>query len=148
MQRERICRHEAGHFLCGYVCGLPVKSYQTDPDTGVPCVEFHTSADVGGEFSEDAIAALSVVAMSGSVAEILAYGQAKGGENDLLELQNCFRKSKDFLGAARQQDLTRWGALSSYGLIQENMPKYEGLVQAFKNKKSLAECVSIIEGAS
>lgn len=147
VQRERICRHEAGHFLCGYVCGLPVKSYRTSDDTGVPCVEFHTSADAGGDFSDAAIAALSVVAMSGSVAEIMAYGKAKGGEQDLMELQACFRKSKDFIGAAKQQDLTRWGALSSYGLIKANLPKYEGLVQAFKDKKSLAECVSIIEGA-
>eukprot|EP00584_Thalassiosira_punctigera_P004233 CAMPEP_0172530196 /NCGR_PEP_ID=MMETSP1067-20121228/4000_1 /TAXON_ID=265564 ORGANISM="Thalassiosira punctigera, Strain Tpunct2005C2" /NCGR_SAMPLE_ID=MMETSP1067 /ASSEMBLY_ACC=CAM_ASM_000444 /LENGTH=403 /DNA_ID=CAMNT_0013314351 /DNA_START=37 /DNA_END=1248 /DNA_ORIENTATION=- len=146
VQRERICRHEAGHFLCGYMCGLPVKNYEISSDTGVACVEFHTNPSSGKELSEDAIAALSVVAMSGSVAEILGYGKATGGENDLLELQNCFRLSKEFIGAAKQQDLTRWGALTSYNLIKSNMSKYEGLVQAFKDKKSLAECVSIIEG--
>lgn len=151
VQRERICRHEAGHFLCGYMCGLPVKNYEISADTGVACVEFHTSGSnvaVGQELSDDEIAALSVVAMSGSVAEIIQYGKATGGENDLLELQNCFRKSKEFIGAAKQQDLTRWGALTSYGLIKANMSKYEGLVQAFKENKSLAECVAIIEGSA
>merc|ERR1711966_257188 len=74
-------------------------------------------------------------------------GQAKGGENDLLELQNCFRKSKDFIGAAKQQDLTRWGALTAYQLIQTNLEKYESLVRMFKDEKSLADCVSVIEGA-
>lgn len=133
--------------MCGYLCGLPVRSYRASDETGVPCVEFHASTDVGGEFSEEAIAALSVVAMSGSVAEILACGQAKGGENDLLELQNCFRKSKDFIGAAKQQDLTRWGALTAYQLIQTNLEKYESLVRMFKDEKSLADCVSVIEGA-
>lgn len=150
-QRERICRHEAGHFLCGYLCGLPVKNYEISADTGVACVEFHTTgtdAAVGQELSEDVIAALSVVAMSGSTAEIMAYEKATGGENDLLELQNCFRKSKEFIGAAKQQDLTRWGALTSYSLIKANLKKYEGLVQAFKEKKSLSECVSIIEGTA
>lgn len=146
VQRERICRHEAGHFLCGYMCGLPVKNYEISADTGVACVEFHTNSNDGKELSADAIAALSVVAMSGSVAEIMGYGKAAGGENDLLELQNCFRKSKEFIGAAKQQDLTRWGALTSYTLIKSNMNKYEGLVQAFKEKKSLSDCVSIIEG--
>ena len=148
-QRERICRHEAGHFLCGYMCGLPVKEYSISPETGVACVEFHTSSTstVGRELSDDEVAALSVVAMSGSVAEIMEYGKAKGGENDLLELQNCFAKSKEFIGAAKQQDLTRWGALTSYGLIKANLSKYEGLVSAFKANKSLSECVAIIEGS-
>ena len=149
-QRERICRHEAGHFLCGYLCGLPVKNYEVSADTGVACVEFHASGDnaVSRELSDDEIAALSVVAMSGSVAEIIAYDKATGGDNDLLQLQNEFRRSKEFIGAAKQQDLTRWGALTSYSLIKSNLKKYEGLVQAFKDNKSLSECVSIIEGSA
>jgi hypothetical protein len=83
--------------------------------------------------------------MSGSVAEIMAYEKATGGETDLIDLQNCFRRSKEFIGAAKQQDLTRWGALTSYDIIKKNMSKYEALVMAFKENKSLADCVSIIE---
>ncbi|KAL7485299.1 hypothetical protein ACHAW6_010901 [Cyclotella cf. meneghiniana] len=149
-RKERICRHEAGHFFCGYLCGLPVKSYQINPDTGAASVEFHTdgSDGLGKQLSEEDIAALSVVAMSGSVAEILSYGKATGGENDLLELQNCFRRSKDFIGSAKQQDLTRWGALTSYSLLKGNMDKYEKLVVAFKEQSSLADCVAIIESTS
>lgn len=149
-RKERICRHEAGHFLCGYLCGLPVQSYQINPGTGAACVEFHTdgSDGLGKQLSEEDIAALSVVAMSGSVAEILSYGKATGGENDLLELQNCFRRSKDFIGSAKQQDLTRWGALTSYSLLKGNMDKYEKLVVAFKEQSSLADCVAIIESTS
>lgn len=149
-RKERICRHEAGHFLCGYLCGLPVKSYEINPDTGAACVEFHTDGSDGlrKQLSEEDIAALSVVAMSGSVAEILSYGKATGGENDLLELQNCFRRSKDFIGSAKQQDLTRWGALTSYSLLKGNMDKLEKLVVAFKEQSSLADCVAIIESTS
>eukprot|EP00567_Pseudictyota_dubia_P018247 CAMPEP_0197442356 /NCGR_PEP_ID=MMETSP1175-20131217/8389_1 /TAXON_ID=1003142 /ORGANISM="Triceratium dubium, Strain CCMP147" /LENGTH=404 /DNA_ID=CAMNT_0042972813 /DNA_START=159 /DNA_END=1373 /DNA_ORIENTATION=+ len=147
-QREnRICRHEAGHFLCGYLCGLPVKAYSIG-DTGFPCVEFHPSAEgeaSGREFTSEEIAALSVVAMSGSVAEVLSFGQAKGGENDLLELNGLMRRSKEFIGAQKEQDLTRWGALAAYNIIQANMDKYEVLVEAFKEKKSVAECVAAIE---
>lgn len=147
-QREdRICRHEAGHFLCGYLCGLPVKEYSID-DSGFPCVEFHPSAEgeaLGREFTNEEIAALSVVAMSGSVAEVLSFGQAKGGENDLLELNRLMRRSKEFIGAQKEQDLTRWGALAAFNLIQANMDRYEALVQAFKEKKSVADCVAAIE---
>lgn len=146
MRKERICRHEAGHFLCGYLCGLPVKSYDINAETGAACVEFHTDGrEAGGKLSEDEISALSVVAMSGSVAEILSYEKARGGENDLLQLQDCFRRGKDFIGAAKQQDLTRWGALTAYSMIKGNMGKYEKLVDAFKETKDLSECVAIIE---
>ena len=143
---NRICRHEAGHFLAGYTCGLPIKGYSL-LDSGIPCVEFHPSSegDTGREFTSDEIAALSVVAMSGSVAEALALGEAKGGENDLLELEGLLRRSQDFVGAQKQQDLTRWGALTSYNLLKANEDKYEALVQAFKEKKSVADCVAIIE---
>jgi hypothetical protein len=143
---DRICRHEAGHFLAGYCCGLPIKRYSL-LDTGVPCVEFHPSSegDNGREFTADEIAALSVVAMSGSVAEALALGKAKGGENDLLELEGLVRRSEDFVGAQKQQDLTRWGALTSYNLLKANEDKYEALVSAFKDKKSVADCVAILE---
>jgi len=151
-RRERICRHEAGHFLCGYMCGLPVREYVIDSDSGVACVEFHptsssssSSTDGTGALSDADIAHLSVVAMSGSVAEIMKYGRATGGEADLIELQNCFRRSGEFIGAARQQDLTRWGALTSYGIIKSNNGKYEALVKAFGEGRSLADCVSIIE---
>merc|ERR1719273_2380470 len=46
----------------------------------------------------------------------------------------------------KQQDLTRWGALAAYQLITANKEAYERLVKAFREKKSVAECVSIIEG--
>jgi len=149
--QERVCCHEAAHFLCGYLSGLPVKSYEIN-DLGYPCVEFHPSSEntaINGqrEFTNEEIAALTVVAMSGSVAEAIKFGQAKGGENDLLLLDSFLRRSKEFIGAAKQQDLTRWGALASYNILKENMGKYEKLVDAFKQKKSVAQCISVIEGS-
>eukprot|EP00559_Dactyliosolen_fragilissimus_P004934 CAMPEP_0184871954 /NCGR_PEP_ID=MMETSP0580-20130426/41013_1 /TAXON_ID=1118495 /ORGANISM="Dactyliosolen fragilissimus" /LENGTH=470 /DNA_ID=CAMNT_0027374683 /DNA_START=212 /DNA_END=1624 /DNA_ORIENTATION=+ len=199
LQSERVCRHEAGHFLCGYLCGLPISgvsiedsipriefalpSSTSSPNeftqddiaawsvvalsgsvaevmgTGVanvsiedsiPRIEFAlpsgTSSSSSNEFTQDDIAAWSVVALSGSVAEVMGTGVAKGGENDLLQLENIFRKSQEFLGAAQQQDLTRWGALVSYYLIQGNQDKYELLVKAFGQNKSVEECIAILEG--
>jgi hypothetical protein len=144
---ERICRHEAGHFMAGYLCGLPVKGYSL-LEEGVPCVEFHASPQgdaTGRGFSPEEIAVLSVVAMSGSVAEILKFDNAKGGENDLIELQGLFRKSQEFVGAQKQQDLTRWGALTAYQLLNNNLSKYDMLVDAFKSKKSVSECIALLE---
>lgn len=144
---DRICRHESAHFLCGYLCGLPVKSYSL-LDSGVPCVEFHSSSEgdvTSREFSPEEVATLSVVAMSGSVGEVIAFGSAKGGENDLIGLEAVFRRSKEFIGAQKQHDLTRWGALTAFQLLMKNNDKYDALVDAFRNKKSVSECVAILE---
>lgn len=149
-QEDRVCRHEAGHFLCGYLCGLPVRGYSTN-DLGVPCVEFYPSTEgeaMGRELSSEEIAIMSVVAMSGSVAEALEFGEAKGGESDLLELDGLMRRSADFIGAQKQQDLTRWGALAAYNIITANDDKFESLVDAFKQKKSVADCIAAIEASN
>jgi hypothetical protein len=91
---------------------------------------------------------MSVVAMSGSVAEVLAFGEAKGGDSDLMELDGLMRRSSDFVGAQKQQDLTRWGALAAYNIITANSDKFERLVEAFKQKKSVADCIAAIEGSN
>lgn len=149
-QEDRVCRHEAGHFLCGYLCGLPIKGYSTN-DLGVSCVEFYpsTSGDittnVKRELSSEEIAMMSVVAMSGSVAEVLQFGVARGGANDLLELDGLMRRSSEFIGAQKQQDLTRWGALAAYNIITANNDKFEKLVNAFKERKSVSECIVALE---
>mmetsp|Transcript_11127 Transcript_11127/g.17065 ORF Transcript_11127/g.17065 Transcript_11127/m.17065 type:complete len:388 (+) Transcript_11127:2-1165(+) len=145
---DRICRHESAHLLCGYLCGLPVKEYTVMEDTGIPCVEFHSSSNgdvTSREFTQEEVATLSVVAMSGSVGEILKYETAKGGENDLIGLQNIFRKSQDFIGSEKQQELTRWGALTAYQLLIKNADKFEELVKAVRAKKSVLECIAIME---
>jgi len=149
-QEDRICRHEAGHFLCGYLCGLPIKSYQAN-DAGIPCVEFYPTSDgnfAGRELEEQEICAMSVVAMSGSVAEVLQFGEAKGGSSDLIELNGLFSRTKDFMGAQKQQDMTRWGALTAYNIISSNEDKFDRLVAAFKSKKSVTECIAAIEASN
>lgn len=141
-EKDRVARHEAAHFMCGYLCGLPIVNYNILP-SGVPCVEF--SASAGQRFSKEAVAGLSITAMSGLVAEAMAFGDVKGAENDLIELENIFRRAEDFIGAQQQQDLTRWGALQAFLLLKENQGKLDQVVEAFKDKKNVAECVAILE---
>ena len=141
-ESDRVARHEAGHFMCGYMCGLPIVDYRL-LDSGVPCVEF--SAGAGQRYSNEQVAALSITAMSGLVAEGMEFGDVRGAENDLLELEQIFRKADDFIGAQQQQDLTRWGALTSYLMLKENKGKLDQIVEAFKQKKDVAECVAILE---
>jgi hypothetical protein len=145
---DRVCRHEAAHFLCGYLCGLPIADYATMEDN-IPRVEFHSTmegpATVQRELTADEVNALTVVALSGAVAEAMAFGTAGGANSDLMELEGFFRRSENFLGAEKQQDLTRWGALTAYRVLTMHKPKLDKLVAAFSAQKSVAECMVILE---
>ena len=92
--QERRCRHEAAHFCCGYWCGLPVADYQVGSDN-VACVEFGVASN--NNYSRTEVAALSVTALAGLVAEAKTYGQALGATQDLVALQAVFRHSSEFL---------------------------------------------------
>jgi hypothetical protein len=140
-QEERICRHEAAHFCCGYWCGLPVREYSVEE--GVARVEFGVSAS---QYSKTEVAALSVTALAGLVGEAMKWGKATtSGAQDLMSLEGVYRRSAEFIGAAAQQDLTRWGALTASLLLRKNADKYEQVVSAFGRQADLEECIAILE---
>lgn len=145
---DRVCRHEAAHFLVGYLCGLPIANYATTEENTAR-VEFHYSKDgpstAKRELTESEVNALTCVAMSGAVGEAMKFGKAAGANSDLIELASIFRQSEKFLGAEKQQDLTRWGALTSYRLLKANNEKLDALVEAFRQQKPISDCIALLE---
>jgi hypothetical protein len=146
-KQERICRHEAAHFCCGYWCGLPIVNYNTiDTNTNVARVEFDVSSSSTNGYSSTEVAALTITAMAGLAAEATTYGTATGATEDLITLENTvFRKSRDFIGTNAAQDLTRWGALSASLLLKQNADRFENVVTAFQRQASIDECIAILE---
>jgi hypothetical protein len=143
-QKERICRHEAAHFCCGYWSGLPIQDYST-VDAANPRVEFGVTPAEPRGYSATQVAALAVTALAGSVGEALAWSTAGGAAQDLLALQQVFGRGADFYGAAAQEDVTRWAALTSAQLLRQNAAKYEQVVQALQRQAPIEECVQILE---
>lgn len=139
--QDRICRHEAAHLCCGYWCGLPIaRSYSIEQ--GVARVEFDVASS--SRYSDTEVAALAVTALAGLVGEALQFGNAAGAEQDLLTLEQIMSRSNVRLAAA-QQDLTRWGALTAAILLRQYEQKYERVVEAFKEQKSIPDCIAILE---
>jgi hypothetical protein len=141
---ERQCRHEAAHFCCGYWSGLPIAGYSV-VGSGVPRVEFDVATS-GKGYRPTEVAALTVTAMAGLVAEAAHFGAARGAAQDLQLLEQAvFRQSRDFVGAAAAQDLTRWGVLAATLLLRQNTAAYEAVVEAFSRQASVEECVALLE---
>lgn len=139
--QDRVVRHEAAHFCCGYWCGLPVSQYSVQD--GVARVEFDVAST--SSYSSTEIAALSVTALAGLVGEAAQYNKAVGAAQDLMVLDGVLRRSKEFIGAAAQQDLTRWGALTAALLLKQNAAQYEKVVAAFQRQAGIDECVALLE---
>ena len=148
---NRRVRHEAAHFLVGYLLGLPIAAYEVETNTS--CVEFHPT--VNGEIvpnqrlSKGEIDKLSVVALSGAVGEALNFNSATGGGQDLELLQRLLLLliCEERMTRAKQEDQSRWGALSARMLLRQYDPEYQALCKAFAEKKSVPECMAILETA-
>jgi hypothetical protein len=141
-KRSRVTAHEAAHLLVGYMVGMPVKQYSVED--GEPRVEF--GVPTGRELSYEDVSRISVVAMAGSAGELAAdFEVAKGGEGDLLTLQSAMSSCSEFIGAAKQQDMTRWGALTSWGIIQGNKEIFEDVRKGMEEGKGIKELIATIE---
>ena len=89
----------------------------------------------------------SVVALSGAVAECQAFGSARGVQTDLATLNFLMAKCQPRLGSDRQQSQTRWAALASMKLLARHEGQLQALIGAFKDKRSVSECIAAVEAA-
>mmetsp|Transcript_34172 Transcript_34172/g.45179 ORF Transcript_34172/g.45179 Transcript_34172/m.45179 type:complete len:398 (-) Transcript_34172:225-1418(-) len=146
---ERRIRHEAAHFLAGYLLGFPIKNYKSEGDLAE--VEFYDTPNGDDlfnqqtEYNQKALEPLAIVAMSGVVGECLKFKNARGGQNDLMVLQQLLSRAKPYVRAEEQMNMTRWGVVEAYKLLSKREEQFEALVEAFKNKKSIQECIAIVE---
>jgi len=97
-QEDRIAYHEAGHFLVGYLCGVPILQYdvggEKDAGTMIEIPISNTERKSTKEFADISayFGNLIVVAMAGLIAETLRFGNSKGGAEDLPVVYevNCY----------------------------------------------------------
>ena len=147
--RQRIIRHEAGHFLVACLLDIPITGYslsaweafkQGQPGLG------------GVQFDQEIIEQrlknpqelpltlerLCTVQMAGIAAEKLLYGQAEGGESDRLAVRYTLKLAG--IPEAVHTQKESWALLQAKNLIEQHRTSYESLVKALENRDSLAEC--------
>lgn len=152
--RDRILKHEAGHFLVAYFLGIPITGYtlsaweafkQGQPGLGGVAFDAQAlppKAFAGGEMRLT-LERFCTVWMAGIAAETLVYGNAEGGVEDRQKI----REALISLGrpASESSLKERWAIRQAHTLIEEHWTSYEALVAAMKERASVAECYRVIQ---
>jgi len=121
--RQRILRHEAGHFLTAHLLDVPVQSYTLSAweamKSGLPGlggVIFDTEsieADLAaGSLSAQQINRYSIIWMAGIAAENQAYGNAQGGQDDQAKLRLLWQQIKGGASPEKSSEKSTAGSVN------------------------------------
>lgn len=155
--RKRDVRKNAGKFLAGYICGLPVATFsQGNPSNTAEFFQLRPS-DVTGltgvsevekkSFKQIDIARISIVCLAGSVAECVDFGVASGSNpGDVNLLNELINSVKPSITPDQVQNHIRWSALTAWEILDQYKEEYQRLVVAFEKGLPMEECIAVIEG--
>jgi hypothetical protein len=152
--RDRIIRHEAGHFLVAHLLGIPVTGYtlsawealkQKQPGLGGVSFDDRELASEleKGTLSAQMLERYCTLWMAGGVAEDLVYGNTEGGGDDLQKIRTVLTPLN--FSAKAQEQKQRFAALQARTLLQNNWSAYEALVNTMQQRADAAECYRAIE---
>jgi hypothetical protein len=152
--RDRVLRHEAGHFLIAHLLGIPVTGYALGAweafqqgQTAQGGVRFDDQELIAqlqqGVLSAHILNRYGTVWMAGAVAETLVYGNTEGGAEDRMKLRTILAQ----LGrpAATYQQQEKALTLQARTLLQAHWSAYEALVEAMAKRSDVESCRSLIE---
>lgn len=147
--RDRIVRHEAGHFLIAHLLGIPVTGYVLSAweafkqrQSGQGGVSFY-DRELASGISTQMLDRYCTIWMAGVAAETLVYDRALGGADDRNKLKAVLTPLGFSASACEQKE--RFCTLQARTLLQENWSAYEALVGAMQQRTDLDECCRIIE---
>ena len=145
---DRILYHEAGHFLAGYLCGVPVVSYDVtgDRDAGTTIVLDISETSTMQENVQairDKAGNLLVVSMAGMVAETLRFGDSKGGAEDLLFATEVLRLLR--VPNEEKEGSLRWAVLKALVLLRIHRDALDRVADTMRSTLPVAACIRAIE---
>ena len=155
--RKRHVRMNAGKFLAGYICGLPVAKFsQGKPSNTAEFFQLRPSGISEVEvkqmfskntFNQSDIARSSIVCLAGSVAECLEFGVASGtNPGDVNLLNELINSVEPTITPEQVQNHIRWSALTAWEILDQYKEEYQRLVVAFEKGLPMEECIAVIEG--
>jgi hypothetical protein len=156
--RDRVIRHEAGHFLIAQQLGFEVTDYSLSAweafrkgNGGQGGIQFDASAvdrtmTQGGEAAAQMLDRLCTVWMAGIAAEQLEYGEVEGGEDDRFTMAQALIELK--LPPSSITNKQRTATLQAKNLLKDNQAAYQALVSALESRATIGECCAAIGQAT
>ncbi|CEM11091.1 unnamed protein product [Vitrella brassicaformis CCMP3155] len=157
--QERIVKHEAGHFLIGYLLGAPIqrcivtvpqlfkeKALVAGQGGTIFFVPEIKEKVMRGQLRRETIDRLSIITMAGIAAEALQFGNAEGGRSDEAALRLFL--GRDIFPPWSLPRVTlqaRWAVTQAVLLLKEYSQAYDNLVEALRQGKPVGDCVDAIE---
>lgn len=151
--RDRVLRHEAGHFLVAQQLQIPVIGYTLNAweafragQPGLGGVQFDVKdleAELQrGQLSVQRVDRYCTVWMAGIAAEQIVYGTAEGGNDDRAKLRETLVRLGVSVSELNQRE--RLAILRAKTLLQNHESAYEALVAALQERKSIEACYQAI----
>jgi hypothetical protein len=144
-------RHEAGHLLLAYLCGLPVQgcvlsAREALSGGGSGAAALNGAAGTAffdpelnaaarrGRITRSVIDRYCIVVMGGSAAEAVSYGSSEGGKDDETALVSFLQETVGFTGDVLVQ--ARMAALNGVILLRRHKDEYERLVKVLEQGRA------------
>jgi hypothetical protein len=146
--RQRLARHEAGHFFVAHSLGLPITSYTLSvwdaQKQGVPGgVQIKMPEIVDKQWWQQHIEALSTVWVAGAIAEKLQYGSTEGAEDDYRQLRQTLKQLNLPIAQYERQAEQR-----AKTLLKGSWEDYETLVIMMQSRATVVECMDSLKAPS
>ena len=153
-RRQRVIRHEAGHFLVAYLLDVPIANYSLSAwealkqgQSGRGGVQFDDGQLLSelsqGQLSAQQLNRYAMVWMAGIAAEELDEDSARGGIDDRQQLRLVLRQLRPVVRDSEARE--RWAILQARTLIDRHRDAYEALVEAMSQRLSVQECCDRIQ---
>ena len=148
VQRARA-RHEAAHFLAGYLLGVPIRACSAVG--AVTEVELHArrgrgEPDRAGR-ARRARGARGDRALGRGRRGVRLRRRAGSGTGDLATLQALMDRASPRIPPAEQVDITRWGAVARTRCSRRTGARTTARARGVRRGASVAECIAALEGA-
>jgi hypothetical protein len=121
------------------------KNYTNNPALRLPSVDEPCGAWPYRGFDEVTLDKLTVVALGGVCAEILAFGNAEGGLADISLLKQILLSAEEEMSERDIYNRIRYGLAFTMTQLRRHLGALDAVAMTMENDGSVAQCVAAIE---
>lgn len=121
------------------------KNFTDNPYLKLPSLDDPTGAWPYRGFDETTLDKLTLVALGGVCAEILAFGNAEGGLADISLLKQIFQSSEEEITEREVTNRIRYGLGLTITQLRRHLGVLDALAETMEMDGSVAQCIASME---